>query len=535
MEYDITDLQEQELSTAPSLDMPHLVVEAFYLPKNNGPYSLYVTRLDKSYKCTCSQCGSDNTIYDGNSALRLIHDVIRNNRRVDIVLRSPRVLCKDCNKRFVPEIDGIVYDRQMTTRLETYIRKECFLRPFVDIAELTGFSMPTIASIMDEEVLKYDSMRAANPPDAPRVLGIDEKHLSSIMRGTLVDIEDGALLDILPDNKALTMQEGIMALKNWDKNIQVVTTDMNNSYISWLPTILPAATIVVDKFHVIKDLEQSITESRKNITKVIKRRIEAISDPVERSRQESVLRIATSNRRLFNFSIARLMREGDYKKLAKLTTVTKEFPEFKMLHDLHFGIEVMYEQTNREDAEKVWQDWMFLVPPSSNKDYKDWCDLYCFEPECFESFRSFSRKGFQQFVPYILNYFNSPATRVTNAATEGLNSLIENVNIAGKGYSFSHLRAKCLYAPLVHEKLNYGVNMKSVKDQLMYVFNANDLFEASAIPRLNIYSDNSWLFKVLSNDYSDFVDSYKLDYGSDNPAFDCYGNEESIISAFESE
>jgi hypothetical protein len=109
------------------------------------------------------------------------------------------------------------------------------------------------------------------------------------------------------------------------------------------------------------------------------------------------------------------------------------------------------------------------------------------------------------------------------------------VNIAGKGYSFSHLRAKCLYAPLVHEKLNYGVNMKSVKDQLMYVFNANDLFEASAIPRLNIYSDNSWLFKVLSNDYSDFVDSYKLDYGSDNPAFDCYGNEESIISAFESE
>ena len=78
----------------------------------------------------------------------------------------------------------------MTTRLEEFLRVECFLQPFTQLAERTGFSIQTISAIMDEEIVKYDKMREENPIEAPTVLGIDEKHISNVMRGTIVDVDN---------------------------------------------------------------------------------------------------------------------------------------------------------------------------------------------------------------------------------------------------------------------------------------------------------------------------------------------------------
>ncbi len=36
---------------------------------------------------------------------------------------------------------------------------------------------------------------------------------------------------MLPDNDKETLQNAIMSLKDWDKKIEVVTTDMSNSYL----------------------------------------------------------------------------------------------------------------------------------------------------------------------------------------------------------------------------------------------------------------------------------------------------------------
>lgn len=127
----------------------------------------------------------------------------------------------------------------MTTRLLESIKKESFLQPHTVLAERCGFSIETIQNIMDDEIDKYDAMRAANPPQAPRVLGIDEKHICNAMRGTLVDVENGHLIEMLENNKKQTMENGIKSLDGWDTNIKVITTDMNNAYLRWLPDLLP--------------------------------------------------------------------------------------------------------------------------------------------------------------------------------------------------------------------------------------------------------------------------------------------------------
>lgn len=530
--YTLSDLKECDLDEAPSLDLPHLETKALLMPKDGGKYMIFVTQVKNTYRPEggCPFCGSMNLRLEGRASRpRLIHDVVRNNMRVDIAFFPPRMLCKDCRQKFTPEVKGVSGGRQMTNRLEEFLRIECFLQPFNVLAERSGLSMTTIEKIIDDEIDKYEERRNSHPPTAPRVLGIDEKHIAHLMRGTLVDIENGYLIDMLEDNKRNTMIAGIKSLKDWDKNIEVVTTDMSNAYLSWLPDLLPNATIVIDKFHVIQNLQQSITKCRKALIDNRKRKIDEVEDKAERARQAAVLRIAIDNGRLFNFSITRLAREENDKKLKQIATVIDEFSEFKMLHNLHYSIEYMYEQTTREEAEKVWREWLDFLPPGGPKQYEDWCNKYDFDQECFEAFRSFSRYGFQRFAPYILNYFNSPDTRVTNAATEGLNSLIGDFNIDGKGYSFKRLRAKCLYASLIHERISYGISTEVIKewarpyasdvvmeymmpydmdpyifkDPVCYITKKIHTFtetkNSCTLPELNLLRDNSWFKQTLSN------------------------------------
>jgi Lhr-like helicase len=101
----------------------------------------------------------------------------------------------------------------MTERLEKHLRKECFPRPFTELAISHGISVDTIRDIMDEEIDKFEAFRAKTPLQAPRMLGIDEKHSGRIARGTLVDIENCVLLDIMENNKKETMKAAIMRLK----------------------------------------------------------------------------------------------------------------------------------------------------------------------------------------------------------------------------------------------------------------------------------------------------------------------------------
>lgn len=509
----------REITYKPSLDIPHLVTDKVLMPKDESPYMLFLAHLDKSYRPRdgCPFCHSDDLKLDGLAHKpRLVHDVSRNNMRVDILIQPPRMTCNTCKaEKFTPEIDGITGSRQMTNRLEEYLRKEVFLQPFNVLCERSGFSNYTISKIMDEEMEKYEAKRKANPPKAPRVLGIDEKHLRKEARGVLVDIESGKLLDMLVDNKKDTMIAGIKGLKDWDKNIEVVTVDMNAGYISWLPELLPNATIVVDVFHVVKNVEKTITKSRKKLIEYRQRLIEEIPDEMERARQSEILMIVRKHPKLFNYSTARLARDGKDERKKQLATVIDAFPEFKMLHNLRYYVEFLYEQTNREDAQKVWDEWYTFMPPGGPKQYQEWCDTYMFDKECFDAWQSFSRFGFKRFEPYILNYFNSPETRFTNAATEGLNSLVTDVNMQGKGYSFQHLRAKCLYASLVHKRKVYRIKLNTfnkwkredMRMSFMMHFNIPESIilyedvEECSIPELNIYRSNGWLANSMNDEF----------------------------------
>ena len=520
-EYGLDDMEEQDRDTAPSLDLPAFVVEKFFLPKDNGKYMLFLANVKKDWlpENGCPFCYSKDTlIRSGRTKPRAINDVVRNNYRTLIVFQPLRLECSECKQRFVPNVDGIADGHPYTERLLEYIQTEAFLQPHTKLAEITGLSAQTIANIMDEEIARYDAQREVNPLQAPRVLGIDEKHICHKARGVLVDSENGTLLEMLEDNTESSFTAAIKKMKGWDTDIQVVTTDMANQYIRWLKTLLPKTTIVVDHFHVIQDIQRKLSSTKSLLYEYRKKLVNELPKGDEKTRQKEVLRIVLNNKRLFNYSTESLARDEKHKRAEKIVTVMDEFPEFKLMRMLYTHIEEMYRQDNRKDAEALWNEWQEMLPPIKKADYDRWCDLYSLDKggECFEAFKSLNRGGFTQYKEYILNYFE-PGCRETNGPTEGVNSLIRKIDSEGNGYGFKRLRAKSLYASLIYERVNYSFDIKTIKawtptfsmsiggrrsgttrliDQ--YVFSEEK--EALSIPSAGGLSDNTWLFESLDDE-----------------------------------
>ena len=457
------DFEEINLDNAPSLDLPDLQIDHFLMPKSRDNIMLFLASVKpQNIDFECPYCKKKTAIIRaGRAKPRLVHDVIRNNYRVDIAILPQMFRCTECEQRFTQPIPGIVESRQMTIRLYEYLKKESFLQLHSDLAESSGFSVETIQNIMDEQIEVFEQQRKKNPPKAPRVLGIDEKHITQKMRGTLVDVEQSVLIEMLEDNKAKTMQNAIKSLDGWDTNIKVVTTDMNNSYIKWLKDLLPDAEIVIDRFHVIKDIQKRISKTQFILYNYRKSLIMEIDDLKERQRQLNILKIVNENRFLFKTSIDTIERDtGD--KAEKLATVMSEFPEYEFLRALYSMIEEMYKSETLKEAEEYWEKWQNYLPPAKEKEYIDWCETYGYGPSLFEPFKSFTRENFKFYKPYILNYFKE-GCRYTNAATEGINNRIERISRTCYGCRFKHLRAKALYAPLFESRTIYSIDLKTIK------------------------------------------------------------------------
>lgn len=74
--YDFFDLEEQDLKTAPSLDIPRLVVDKFLMPKDDGNYMLFLAHVKNSYrpKGGCPYCHSTDLKLEGRTKPRLIDE-----------------------------------------------------------------------------------------------------------------------------------------------------------------------------------------------------------------------------------------------------------------------------------------------------------------------------------------------------------------------------------------------------------------------------------------------------------------------------
>lgn len=444
------------MDVTPDVNLPDLETESAFYPKDGSRYMLLACRPKDKYRGPCPLCGCIETEYKSNGYLsrpRLVHDVPVGVDSVDLQIKVPRYICRECDGIFTHPFESIVEGKQCTRRLVDKIRKDCFSRPFSDIAAETGYTIPTISNIFDEYIQELDDNRP--PIVAPQVLGIDEKHIVHQMRAVFIDNETGRLLEMLPTNKTDAIISMIESMEGYDVNIRVVTMDMANGYKSAVQMCLPYAKIIVDKFHVYQDLTRKITKAKSGIMEEIGLQIKSEPDKQVADHLREVRDMIVRNSYLFKFGRKKLAEKPE--RIQVMADACQTFPALNHLRLIKEGFERIYEEAeNRQQAEALYAEWEKLIPPSGKRQIVSWEAEYGVRASLFAELVSFHHTT-QKWHEEIFSYFDENCA-FTNAAAEGTNSLIQRINAQGSGYGFNHLRAKAVYWHRSGARISYRLD-----------------------------------------------------------------------------
>ena len=415
------------------INIPELIEEScVYDDKENVIYVSCVPA--EEYDGFCPQCGCYHFVKAGHSDRRRIHDISMGDKSVDILLYQQRYRCRDCGSSFFRPYDFVEPNAGCTKRAYTVIAKQALVRSFSSVAIEYGLSVTQVHRIVEEYCKIFDKDRVVK---APKVLGIDEVHIGNKMRGVLIDVEKGELLEITEDNHVPTITAAIQKMEGYFENIKIVTMDMSNGYKGVVEGFLDAS-VIIDKFHVVRYLYSASVKAKTIILADLKEQVKLLPEGPDKTKKQDLLTQLGKDTFLFKYADKNLTTT----RLALMNDLVSTFPEIKQLYETKLLAEAIYDCTKPLDATKAIHTFCDNVPKG----------------KAFEEYRRFGRMLIR-WMPEIINYFVN-GCKYTNAATEGLNSKIKNLNNVGRGYSYEFLRYKCLYSPKVRKKANISARKK---------------------------------------------------------------------------
>jgi transposase len=359
----------------------------------------------------CPECQGVQCVGYGRSEL-LVHDLPMHGKRVGLYIDARRLKCRDCGKTFMeslPAVDGM---RRMTERLARWIGPRSLNYTFTSVAEEIGVTEGTIRNVAQDYI---HALEQAQHFETPEWMGIDEIHLLRRPRAVITNLRQNTAIDLLPDRDKRSILRYLAALKHTDR-IRTVAMDMWRPYRDAVREMLPDASVVVDKFHVLRMANQSMDELRRSLSR---------SGNADRLRQKA----AGAKKDAYLFR----KREKDLDDSERLILDgwLQNIPELAEAWRLKEGFYGIYDADDKKGASQRYREWAASV-----------------SPECQSAFQPILT-AWKNWEPYILAYFDH---QVTNAFTESLNSLIRVTNRMGRGYSFEVLRAKILFTRGTHKK-----------------------------------------------------------------------------------
>ena len=288
----------------------------------------------------CTKCGSCNVVNYGRYT-KLVRDININEHYTALKIRGHKHLCKGCGSIFVDRFNTLDLCSKMTNRLRCKIQQLSLTKPFKHIAREYKLSVTTIEKIALAYIREKDSQHIMYSPE---VLGIDEAHLNGSIRCVLTDINEHLLFEMLPKRDKQTVINYLDSLPD-SNNIKIVTMDMYRPYREAVYECLPDAAIVIDKFHVVKLINDLLSDYKKTLCKQL--------PAAEKKEINSVQKALNTNR-----------KDLTANQNKKLGYIYSKYPELKMAYDLKEEFREIYECTNRRAAVLKYTKWSRKVTVS---------------------------------------------------------------------------------------------------------------------------------------------------------------------------
>lgn len=377
-------------------------------------HDYHIDAETKQPPTNCPHCNSTALVGFGRRE-HMFRDMPMHGRRVGVYVNIRRFKCNACSTStgkvvtFSEPLPDINEKRDMTKRLVEWIGKQAVKRTFASIAEEVGVVEGTIRLIFKDYVADLEKTIRF---ETPKWMGIDEIHLIK-PRGVIANIQNNTIVELLPNRNKETVVRYLHHLEGKDR-IQYVAMDMWAPYRDACMAVIPEASIIIDKFHVVKMANEAMEKVRKGL------------------RERLTLK---QKRGLMHDRFLLLKRERDLTDQERMLMDgwVKNYDELGLAYRLKEDFFGIYDAQSPDEAQGRYIGWKHRITPEVAPAFTDLV------------------RAWDNWMPWILGYFDHP---VTNAYTESLNSLIRVMNRLGRGYSFEALRAKILFAEGAHKHKN---------------------------------------------------------------------------------
>ena len=362
---------------------------------------------------SCPLCGSSELPYRFGTRTHFFADTPMHGKHVQLTAKRRRYRCRECQRTFLDPVPYMSEHHSATQRLVNHIERETLAltsRTFLSLAHETGMTEDTVRNIFDSCVHRLEQ---AHTLHAPAILGMDELYLLGHPRCILTDLTNKTVTDLLVNRDQKTVRAWLEHLPEKER-IQVVTMDMWQPYRNVVHEIIPQARIVIDRFHIVKLANTALETMRKAI------RAE-LSDKQRRT--------------LLHDRYVLLKRHRDLAEKDKLVleTWTENFSALGKAYSMKEAFCDIWDASTKDEAHYRYMMWQEQI----TSDIAD-----AFLPIALT---------IENWGDEIFNYFDYNGT-ITNAFTEAKNGALKVVNRVGRGYSFSVIRAKVLFAEQTAQK-----------------------------------------------------------------------------------
>jgi len=213
--------------------------------------------------CRCVVCGSENVWRQG-SVTRLFRALPIGHRPVTLRAQIPRMLCRDCGKIRQAAIGFAQPRRTYTKSFERYVLELSRHMTIKDVAEHLGVSWDVVKDIQKRYLHKKFSK--------PKLKHLKQIAIDEISTGKghryvtiVLDLESGAVVHVGEGKGGDSLVPFWKRLRASGAKVEAVATDMSPAYIDAVTTHLSHATLVFDRFHVMKLYNDKLSDLRRDL------------------------------------------------------------------------------------------------------------------------------------------------------------------------------------------------------------------------------------------------------------------------------
>ena len=357
----------------------------------------------------CPRCGKRSRHLHENHRYN-IEDLPWNEQSVVLRVNRRQFWCEGCGQVFSEELTFVKKKRLYTQRLANQIVSQVLGSNIHSVAARTGLSDEQIETMLRDAGEVY----LPEIPESLKYLGIDEIAVvkgQGKYYGVLVNLETHQPITLLPSRTQAALRQ---VFSQWGvevlEGIEGVSIDLWRPYQSLVEEMMPNATVVADRFHVTKLLNEELDEQRKAEKSAAKK----ITKKAERER---ILEGLNGSK----YVLLRNEKDLNDRQREKLIEISQVSPKLAMMYRLKEEFRGIFDSSeNWADGTLKLLDWMV----ESSAFFKQSCGTI--------------KRWFDQMTSYF-------ELRITNGVVEGINNKLKLIKRLGFGFgNFDNFRLRGL-------------------------------------------------------------------------------------------